>query len=61
MRFTGQKYYEMGNRASSLLAFQLRKAQASQKIPTIKHPATREEISHPQQIAAAFREFYEKR
>lgn len=41
MRFTDQKYYEMGNRASRLLAFQLRKAQASRVVPKIRHPSTK--------------------
>ncbi len=37
-RFTDRKYYEMGNKASRLLAFQFRKAQASRIIPRIRHP-----------------------
>lgn len=39
LRFTKRKYYEMRNKASKLLAFQLRKAQSSvqfQKLGTLK-------------------------
>ncbi|KAJ0059923.1 hypothetical protein NL108_015598 [Boleophthalmus pectinirostris] len=60
MRFTNQKYYEMGNRASRLLAFQLRKTQASRVVTKIKHPSTSEDVTHPEKIAEAFRDFYEK-
>ncbi len=42
LRFTGQKYYEMGNRASCLLAFQLRKAQTNRIISKIKHPTSKQ-------------------
>ena len=38
LRFTNQRYYETGNRASRLLAFQLRKAQVNRHISKIKHP-----------------------
>lgn len=58
MRYTGQKYYEMVNRASSLLTFQLRKTQASRIIPSIRHPSNKKELSQPRHIAAALREFY---
>lgn len=37
MRYTDQKYYEMDNRASCLLAFQLRKIQASHVVSNIYH------------------------
>lgn len=40
LRFTKRKYYEMGNKASRLLAFQLRKAQSNRVVPKIKHPDT---------------------
>ena len=45
LRFSKQKYYEMGNRASHLLTFQLCKAQASWVIPKILHPTTKVMLS----------------
>lgn len=38
LRYSNQSYFEMGNRASHLLAFQLRKAQASCVVNRIIHP-----------------------
>lgn len=40
LMYTSRKYYEFGNRASRLLAFQLRKAQSSRVGPKIRHPNT---------------------
>lgn len=37
-RFSRQKYYEMGNRASRLLGFQIRKAQADRMVNNIVDP-----------------------
>lgn len=55
VRFTNQRYYEVGNRASRLLAFQLRKSQASRVVPKIIHPFSKEE---PRDIAEAFGAYY---
>lgn len=38
LRFSKQRYYEMGNKASRLLAFQLRKAQANRTVSKVCHP-----------------------
>lgn len=38
LRFIDRKYFDLGNKANKLLAFQLRKAQASRTIPKIKQP-----------------------
>lgn len=40
LRFTKRKYYEMGNKPSRFLAFQLRKAQSNRVVPKIKHSDT---------------------
>lgn len=58
LRFSKQRYYEMGNRASRLLDFQLRKAQASHMVPRIVHPRLKTMVSHPREIAKAFSSFY---
>lgn len=47
------------NRASCLLAFQLRKAQASCTVAKILHPNSKKIISHPKDIANAFSTYYE--
>lgn len=49
LRFTNQRYYEMGNRASHLLAFQLRKAQTN----TTPHI-----WAQPKEIAETFADYY---
>lgn len=59
LRFANQKYYESGNRASRLLAFQLRKAQASRTVSKIMDPSSKKSMSHPKDIAAAFSAYYE--
>lgn len=58
LRFTNQRYYEMGNRASRLLAFQLRKAQSSRTVPKIRHPNSNRMTAKPTEIAEAFAEYY---
>lgn len=58
LRYTSQRYYEMGNRASRLLAFQLRKDQSSRIVPKIKHPTSLIEVSHPVKVAEAFQIYY---
>lgn len=60
LRFTSQKYYESGNRASRLLAFQLRKAQASRTVAKVVDPVSNSLVSHPKDIARAFSVFYKK-
>ena len=54
LRFSRQKYYEMGNRASRLLPFQLRKAQANQTVSKIVHKTLARRVSHPKEVADAF-------
>lgn len=56
LRFTNQKYYEDGNRASRLLAFRLRKQQSSNIVQKIKAQDTF--ITKPKEIADAFAEYY---
>lgn len=57
LRFTNQRYYEMGNRASRLLAFQLRKAQTNRIILKVKHPISKQLVVKPTKIVEAFAEF----
>ena len=59
LRFANQKYYESGNRASRLLAFQLRKAQANRTVSKIMDPSSKKIMSHPKDIADAFSAYYE--
>lgn len=47
LRFTKQKYYEMGNRASRLLGFQLRKTQADRVVSEIIDPKLKEKVYKP--------------
>lgn len=60
LRFSKQQYYEMGNISSHLLAFQLRKSQASRVVRKIVHPTLKKTVSHPKEIADASATFYEK-
>jgi len=60
LRFTKQRYYEMGNRASRLLAFQLRKAQTNRIISKIRRPNSKQMLANPLEIAGAFADYYEK-
>lgn len=48
----------MGNRASRLLAFQLRKAQSNRTISKIIHPNSKQPVVKLSDIAEAFSEFY---
>lgn len=50
----------MGNRASCLLAFQLRKAQSSRVVHKIKCPNTDQILTQPKDIAEAFANYYRK-
>lgn len=54
LRFTKQRYYEMGNRARRLLAFQLRKAQTNRIISKITHPTSKRILTQPKEIAEVF-------
>lgn len=58
LRFVSRKYYEMSNKASRLLAFQLHKAQASRAVPKIKHPNTLIMLIQPKDIMNAFGDCY---
>uniref|UniRef100_A0A3P9KVM4 Reverse transcriptase domain-containing protein n=1 Tax=Oryzias latipes TaxID=8090 RepID=A0A3P9KVM4_ORYLA len=60
LRFANQRYYESGNRASRLLAFQLRKAQANRSVAKILNPSSKKVVSHPKDVAEAFSAYYEK-
>ena len=58
LRFTSQRYYEMGNRASRLLAYQLRKVETNRIISKIRHPNSKQIVVKPTDIAEAFAEYY---
>lgn len=58
LRFTNRKYYEMGNKASRLLAFQLKKAQSSRVVPKIKHVGVNKIETSPKGISDTFAEYY---
>lgn len=60
LRFINRKYYEMGNKASRLLAFQLRKAQSSRAVHKIKSPDNGETLTQPTDITKAFAMHYRK-
>lgn len=60
LRVIDRKYYEMGNKASRLLAFQLRKAQSSRIVPKIRHHETNQIETHPKEISDAFAKYYQQ-
>lgn len=60
LRFTNRKYYEMGNKASRLLAFQLRKAQSSRAVPKIRNPETNLIETDRTRIANSFSMYYKQ-
>lgn len=60
LRFINRKYYQMGNKASRLLAFQLRKMQSSRTVHKIKSPDSDEILTQPTDIAEAFAAYYRK-
>lgn len=60
LRFTNQKYYEFGNRASRLLAFQLRKSQSNRVVHKIKCPTTGDLMGQPRDIAKSVATYYQK-
>lgn len=57
-RYSSRNYYEMGNKASRLLAFQLRKAQFGCTVRKIKHPETNLVETQPKEVSEAFANFY---
>ena len=56
LRFTNQKYYENGNRASRLLAFRLKKQQSSNIVQKLKE--NNSTLTKPDEISKSFAEFY---
>lgn len=50
----------MGNRASRLLAFQLRKAQSNRVVHKIRSPINNKMLTRPKDIAEAFAVYYRK-
>lgn len=61
LRFIGRTYYEMGNRAGKLFAFQLRKIPSSRVVSKIKHPHSYymdlyrpQELEHKKEKITAF-------
>ena len=50
----------MGNRASRLLALQLRKEQSGRIVSKIKHLTSLIEVSHTEEVAEAFKNVYKK-
>lgn len=60
LRFSRQKYYETGNKASRLLGFQLRKAQADRMVHKIIDPTSKINLYRPKEIANAFASYYKK-
>ncbi len=58
LRYINRKYYEMGNKASRLLAFQLRKAQSSPAVPKIRNPETSQVETDPTKISDSFATYY---
>ena len=51
LRYISRKYYEMGNKASRLLAFQNRKAQSNLIVAKIRNPETNLAETHPREIS----------
>ena len=60
LRFANREYYEWGNRASRLLAFQLRKAQANRRVHKILCPNSNQLVNQPKEISEAFANYYRK-
>lgn len=56
LRFTNQKYYENGNRASRLLALRLKKQQSSNIVHKLQY--NNSSFTTPDEIAQKFAEFY---
>lgn len=47
-------------KASRLMAFQLRKGQASRIFPKIRYPVTKNVETHPKAISDTFAEYYQQ-
>lgn len=60
LRYVNRKYYEMGNKASRLLAFQLRKTQSTRIVSKIRNPQTNFNETQPKEISNAFAKYYEQ-
>lgn len=60
LRFVNQKYYEQGNKASRVLAFQPKKSQASRTVHKVACPLSKKLLSHPKEIANAFSKYYKQ-
>lgn len=58
LRYEDRKYYEMGNKASRLLAFQLRKTQSTHIVSKIRNPDTNCIETQPEEISNAFAKYY---
>lgn len=56
LRFTKQKYYEYGQKASGLLAFKLRKQQSSNMVHKIKSQEYL--VTKPDKTEESFAKFY---
>lgn len=50
----------MGNKANRLMAFQLRKDQASCIVPKIRHPVTKNVETHRKAISEAVAEYHQQ-
>lgn len=50
----------MGNKATRLLAFHLRKAQSNHVVPKMKHSDTNTITSQPKEVAEAFAAYYKR-
>ena len=59
LRFTKQRYYEAGSKASKLLAWRLRKQQSENTVYKIRDPATKKVIYKLEGIQKAFENFYQ--
>lgn len=59
LRFTKQRYYEAGSKASKLLAWRLRKQQSENAIYKIKDPVTKQTTCDLVGIQEAFEKYYQ--
>lgn len=57
LRFSNQRYYENGNRASRLLALRLKKQQSSNVVYKLQPDST--VLTRPDEISQSFAQFYE--
>lgn len=59
LRFTKQRYYEAGSKASKLLAWKLRKQQSENAVFMIKDPVSKKITQELDGIQKAFEHFYQ--